>query len=721
MSDLEKFRLAMLQKNFQRAEFIALEISLRAPKFAEVLIAAVDFERDGEFVLTIETSEIRNETFQNIAMLLIGEHSLYTEEKIQIIDEIKKNKIWVNQEDWMSSKSIYLRVLAVCFQLGLTSFLNKTLARWNSQKKRGVTILHDAFLSNLCAILIKHEIYETASGVFVQLSEDLMADLARKLSIELYANKKEIEINKNKIRNFVHSLLRNEFFTRDRCYSFVWSFTKLGNMRLFTWDHSALILSAFPDDVGIQSVIFRSDVHVIFDKKKIKSKDIWSSVLSDTNFNLAARLAYHLPFISPSIAKEIKWSNEIRKMWEGIYPTVDRSVPAQPLAHDQFRITFASCFFQNHGIGHALAGIVDQLKQHGFVYDAVSLGSERKDDVFQNHIRDHAEEWLHEPRNDVSSMTQVAKWIKNRRSDAIINLDGFMDPESLNLLQHNASPLNIYWIGHGGKLNLPFIDYAITDKFVTQKYPENFGEKEIILRDSFACFGEINFDRYLSKKNFNIPEDKFVFSCFNNPIKITIEYLECLADIANGVNNEVIFWFNHGESAEFKYLILRELHSLGVPKSCVKFGRRLEPKSKHFARLAVSDAALDTFHVNMASGALDCIWVGTPVVSLVGENYTSRICGSFNRTIGLESFNVETREEYVAKAIQLVREPSVLAQAREHLLTKKAESSLFNGAAFAGGLCAGLKLAIERSRRGEAPKQLDVSDHIDWDLSESFK
>ena len=99
--------------------------------------------------------------------------------------------------------------------------------------------------------------------------------------------------------------------------------------------------------------------------------------------------------------------------------------------------------------------------------------------------------------------------------------------------------------------------------------------------------------------------------------------------------------------------------------------------------------------------------------SLVGENYTSRICGSFNKTIGLESFNVETLEEYVAKAVDLVREPRILAQAREHLLTKKTESSLFNGGAFAGGLCAGLKLAIERSRRGEAPKHLDVSDHID--------
>ena len=711
MTDLEKFRLAMLQRNFQRAEFIAKEVSLRAPKFAEVLIAAVGFERDGEFELNVEPSEIRNANFQNITLLLIGECSLNKNENFQLIDKDTGNKVWVNHENWITSKSIYLRILATCYQLGLTSLLDKALSRWNLQKKTRTEILHDEFLINLCLVLIHNRLYDTAASVFIQLSQGLMARLAKELSIKIYDDTKKDEKNQSIYSNFIHSILKNQFFTRDRCYSFVWSFTKLSNMRLFILDHSALILSAFPNDVGIQSVIFRSDVHVIFDKKKIKPEGVWGSVLSDTDFNLAGRLAYHLPFISPSLEKEIKWSNEIRKMWEGIYPTVNRSVPAQPLAQDQFRITFSSCFFQNHGIGHALSGIVDQLKQHGFVYNAVSLGSERKDDVFQNHIRDHAEEWLHEPRNNVASMTQAAEWIKNRKSDAIINLDGFMDPESLNLLQHNACPLNIYWIGHGGKLNLPFIDYAITDKFVTQNYPERFGEKEIILRESFACFGEIDYDKNLTKSTFNIPDEVFVFSCFNNPIKITKEYLECLAEIARQVNYQVIFWFNHGENAEFKHLILREFDSLGVPNSCVKFGRRLEPKSKHFARLAVSDAALDTFHVNMASGALDCMWVGTPVVSLVGENYTSRICGSFNKTIGLESFNVETLEEYVAKAVDLVREPRILAQAREHLLTKKTESSLFNGAAFAGDLCAGLKLAIERSRRGEAPENLDLSNH----------
>ena len=272
MTDLEKFRLAMLQRNFQRAEFIAKEVSLRAPKFAEVLIAAVGFERDGEFELNIEPSEIRNENFQDITLLLIGECSLNKKESFLLIDDNTGNKVWVDQENWITSKSIYLRILATCYQLGLTSFLDKALKRWNSNKKHRAEILHEKFLINLCLVLIHNKLYDTAASVFIQLSNKLMAGLANKLSINLYVDTRNYEEKQSIYSKFIHSILKNQFFTRDRCYSFVWSFTKLSNMRLFILDHSALILSAFPDDVGIQSVIFRSDVHVIFDKKKISCK-----------------------------------------------------------------------------------------------------------------------------------------------------------------------------------------------------------------------------------------------------------------------------------------------------------------------------------------------------------------------------------------------------------------------------------------------------------------
>ena len=187
-----------------------------------------------------------------------------------------------------------------------------------------------------------------------------------------------------------------------------------------------------------------------------------------------------------------------------------------------------------------------------------------------------------------------------------------------------------------------------------------------------------------------------------------MEYLECIARIAKDMNYQVIFWFNYLERADFVSLLVNKLAALGVPQSCLRFGARLEPKSRHFARLAVSDLALDTFNVNMASGALDCMWAGTPVISLVGENYTSRTCGAFNKLIGLEDLNVKTQQEYVEKALQLAQQPELLARASQRLHKNKADCPMFNGAVYAENLCAGLKLAIDRSRLGKPPKHIDV-------------
>ena len=56
MSDFDKFQQAMLQKNYQRAEFLAQEISLKAPKIADVLNAIVAFERGLGFELNSNPS-----------------------------------------------------------------------------------------------------------------------------------------------------------------------------------------------------------------------------------------------------------------------------------------------------------------------------------------------------------------------------------------------------------------------------------------------------------------------------------------------------------------------------------------------------------------------------------------------------------------------------------------------------------------------------------------
>lgn len=712
MSDIEKFRSAMLQQNFQRAEFIIGEIGLKAPKIAKFLNALVAIERGEPANFDFEPQKIKNKNIQHLASIFVAEHTVSDQTKVGIIDPETSATHVFNLEQWVDSVEIISKTLFVAHTFGHIALLDKILDRWRKIVDREAADFHAEFLTQFYMDLIKNEHYDLANKLISMFSNRTLDECSNNIATHLYnENDSKLGENREKIEKAFAKLFASDLFDSKFCKKLLWSFTKRGNLRHFILNRKNIIENLFENDLEIRFLLNRVSIEVTLDKKNLNIDTLTHDLFLSDDFVTAAKLAYHLPFVSASIDQEIRWSTGLRCMWGRLHSKPFERTPAIPKTDQPYKLTFTSFFLRNHGIGHALSGFVEHFKDHGFVYDAMNLGKEVPDDQFQATIKKHAQRWYtgkNSTEFESHDLEHGKAWLRDGGSDAIINLDGLMDPSSLELLNHDESSLSIYWIGHGGKLNLPFVDYTIVDPFVCRNYPLEFGEKEIRLPKSFVSFGPIEYNKSLTKKDFGISKDTFVYLCFNNPIKVTREYIECIAEISKRLDHRVLFWFNYGERAEFVWQVKRELIALGLPGKCLRFGVRLEPKSTHFARLAVSDVALDTFAVNMASGALDSMWAGTPVVSLVGENYTSRICGSFNQTIGLGEFNVHSREEYIDRAVQLAVEPRLLADAKDHLLSVKDECSLFNGSVFAKELCSGLRLAIDRSRRGEKPMHIDV-------------
>ena len=138
----------MLERNFNRAEFIAKEISMKAPKFAEVLIAAIGLERDQGFQYDASPDEIGNIDFRNIAMLLVAENNLDTAENLFIMNMKSGSNISVTCQEWIKSKTIFLRLLAATHQLGLISLMRQIVVRRKNQENvLNAALLVDLFIT----------------------------------------------------------------------------------------------------------------------------------------------------------------------------------------------------------------------------------------------------------------------------------------------------------------------------------------------------------------------------------------------------------------------------------------------------------------------------------------------------------------------------------------------------------------------------------------------
>jgi predicted O-linked N-acetylglucosamine transferase (SPINDLY family) len=75
---------------------------------------------------------------------------------------------------------------------------------------------------------------------------------------------------------------------------------------------------------------------------------------------------------------------------------------------------------------------------------------------------------------------------------------------------------------------------------------------------------------------------------------------------------------------------------------------------------------------------LDALWMGVPVVSLVGERNLGRAGLSLLSNVGMAELAVTDVDAYVAQAVALSREPEKLSRLRQELRPRMLTSPLLD-------------------------------------------
>ena len=111
------------------------------------------------------------------------------------------------------------------------------------------------------------------------------------------------------------------------------------------------------------------------------------------------------------------------------------------------------------------------------------------------------------------------------------------------------------------------------------------------------------------------------------------------------------------------------------------------------------DIALDTFPYNGATTSCEALWMGVPVLSLVGNSSVSRMGVSILSTIGMESWLANSLADYVSLAQQHSAAVENLAELRATLRTHLQHSPLCDEAHFAADFARCLKEMVTQKMR----------------------
>ena len=184
-------------------------------------------------------------------------------------------------------------------------------------------------------------------------------------------------------------------------------------------------------------------------------------------------------------------------------------------------------------------------------------------------------------------------------------------------------------------LGTDFIDYVIADPVTIPPEAEQH-YSETVLRMP-GTYQSNNDQRPVSTRSFTrselgLPDDAVVFCGFNAVHKICPTVFAAWMSILKGVENSVL-WLISG-NATARANLKKTAQSHGVDGARIIFGDRLA-QADHLARQRAADLYLDTFIYNGHTTASDALWVGLPVLTKIGAQFSSRVAASLLTAHGM--------------------------------------------------------------------------------------
>lgn len=263
------------------------------------------------------------------------------------------------------------------------------------------------------------------------------------------------------------------------------------------------------------------------------------------------------------------------------------------------------------------------------------------------------------------------------RIDILVGLAGHTDHARPEILVSHIAPIQVQHLGMPGPCGGSHIDYRLTDAVMTPPdVADRWDEKLVWLPDTcWVCDETVAMAARPSRTNCGLPENAFVFCCFNRHFKIEPDIFAVWMRLLHAIPESVLWLI--GDSPASMANLRREAQSAGVRPERLVFAPRLA-LPEHLARHGCADLFLDTLYCNAHTTASDALLAGLPVLTLPGSTMAARFCASLVLAAGLPELVAADLRDYEEKALRLAREPLLLQGIRQRLPHDRMAMKLFD-------------------------------------------
>jgi predicted O-linked N-acetylglucosamine transferase (SPINDLY family) len=434
----------------------------------------------------------------------------------------------------------------------------------------------------------------------------------------------------------------------------------------------------------------------------------WDSITKDVK--LIPKLGISETHVSPFILLPLEDAPERHLIRSEIYAKANfsqKTLPpmARPTKRPKrIRIGYFSTDFKEHPVAYLIAKVLEQHNRDQFEVFGYSVHGNKKSEMRQRLEKSF------DSFSDLQSMSDrdIALQARQDEIDIAVNLNGYTGRARTGIFAYRAAPIQINYLGYPGTMGSNFMDYIVADRFlIPAEHQKYFNEKKLYLPNTYLPTDN---SREISQKPMNrsdigLPDDAFVFCCFNNNYKISPNEFDIWMRLLSKVKNSVL-WLR--QSNQFSNInIKKEAIKRNVDPSRIVFAGKV-PMDEHLARQRFADLFVDTFAFNAHTTAAEALWTGLPVVTKVGLGFAARVAGSLLNAVGLPELITETEQDYEVLILELASNPTKLARIKEKLANNRLTQPLFNTELYTKHLENGYQQAYQNYFNGNLPQTIIV-------------
>ncbi|MEN3112445.1 tetratricopeptide repeat protein [Uliginosibacterium paludis] len=387
------------------------------------------------------------------------------------------------------------------------------------------------------------------------------------------------------------------------------------------------------------------------------------------------------------------------------YPLQAPLYRGEQYAHDRIRLAYLSADMHEHATAYLMAGLFEQHDRSRFEVFIFAFNSPGGDQMRERLSR-AVEHFI-----DVSDLDDeaAARLLRKHEIDIAVDLKGYTRDARTGILAFRPAPIQVNYLGYPGSMGADFIDYIVADSVLIPEGSEaDYSEKILRLP---RCYQPNDRLRPIaheagSRQDHGLPDNAFVFCCFNNNFKITPDVFDVWMRLLAGVPGSVLWLFE--DNPHVVPRLRAEAEKRGITGERIHFAAR-RPLAEHLARHRHADLFIDTFHCNAHTTTSDALWAGLPVVTLAGQTFAARVAASLLEACGLQELVTQSPADYEALCLELARNPARLRAIRERLRAQRDELPLFDTAGYTRELESAWTHIHDRWQAGLPPAHITLT------------